>query len=44
MKSTPVKEAAIMRLTALEPPPPRPITLIFAASRSSSSSNTGRRP
>src|SRR5712692_11968526 len=44
MKSTPVNEAAIMRLTALEPPPPRPITLIFAASRSSSSSNTGRRP
>src|SRR3972149_5290470 len=44
MNSSPVKRAAIIRFTALEPPPPRPITLILAPSRSSSSSNIGRRP
>src|SRR5262245_22486177 len=42
-KSTPVKSAPIMRLTALDPPPPSPITLILAASRSTSRSTTGCR-
>src|SRR5436309_2370029 len=43
MKSTPVNWAAIIRLTALLPPPPKPMTLIFAACGLSSSSNSGRR-
>src|SRR5712664_3503450 len=43
MNSTPVNCAAIMRLTALPPPPPRPMTLIFAACGVSSSSKSGRR-
>ena len=41
MNSTPLKRASIMRLMALDPPPPRPMTLILALSRVSSSSNTG---
>src|SRR5205807_186252 len=43
MNSTPVNSAFIMRLTALPPPPPSPITLIFAACGISSSSKSGRR-
>src|SRR5207245_2635994 len=43
MNSTPVNSAAIIRLTALLPPPPRPMTLIFAACGTSSSSKSGRR-
>src|SRR2546426_7041807 len=43
MNSTPVNWAAIIRLTALLPPPPRPMTLIFAACGTSSSSKSGRR-
>src|SRR5574342_189068 len=42
MNSTPVKRASIIRLIALDPPPPRPMTLILALSFVSSSSNTGR--
>src|SRR5437899_8094633 len=33
-----------MRVTALLPPPPRPMTLILAACGASTSSNSGRRP
>src|SRR5256884_3933413 len=43
MNSTPVNSAAIIRLPALLPPPPRPMTLIFAACGTSSSSKSGRR-
>src|SRR3989475_9529042 len=43
MNSPPVNSAAIIRLTALLPPPPRPMTLIFAACGTSSSSKSGRR-
>src|SRR5262249_5077480 len=44
MNSTPVNSAPIIRLTAFEPPPPRPMTLILATSPGSSRSNTGCRP
>ena len=40
-KSTPLSPAAIMRLTALQPPPPTPTTLMVAAC---SGSNVERRP
>src|SRR5260370_7295113 len=36
MNSTPSTLARIMRFTALQPPPPTPITLIFAPSKRSS--------
>ena len=36
MNSTPSSLAAIMRLTALPPPPPTPMTLIFAPRATSS--------
>src|SRR5690348_1312284 len=40
MNSTPSTLARIMRLTALQPPPPTPITLIFAPSCNSSATET----
>src|SRR5438876_740460 len=38
MNSTPLKPTATMRFTALLPPPPTPMTLIFAPRRVSASS------
>src|SRR5258705_6894503 len=38
MNSTPVRPTSTMRLTALLPPPPTPITLIFAPRRAAGSS------
>src|SRR5579875_1155983 len=42
--STPSTLASIMRFTALPPPPPTPITLIFAPRRNSSEKSTLRFP
>src|SRR6516225_4811097 len=44
MNSTPSNLAAIMRFTALPPPPPTPITLILAPWRSSSEKSTRKPP
>src|SRR6266545_1833871 len=42
MRSTPVNFASTIRLTEFPPAPPRPITLILATGRVSSSSKSGR--